>query len=141
MLDIAGSPLPLNGKPRLGTLTLWASQQLGSMLMSEPPPVAGVMLCTGQLSCFQSLLSTTSIWLWLVNDAYEESVVLKPVAVTWTPAGEPALCASSARCPLTNSCWPPDCASAADSGARQTSRALLYSVKPVILSAPLITGC
>ncbi len=39
------------------------------MLMSDPPPGAGVMLCTGQLSCFQSLLSTTSIWLWLVNEA------------------------------------------------------------------------
>src|SRR5580693_2011937 len=141
MLDIAGSPLPLNGKPRLGTWTLLASQQLGRMLISEPPPAAGVMLCTGQLSCFQSLLSTTSIWLWLVNEAYWASVVLNPVDVTSTPGGEPALCASCARCPLTNNCWPPFWASAADRGARQTFRALSYSVKPVTLSAPLMTGC
>src|ERR1700722_8618862 len=102
MPDMAGSPLPLYGKPRFGTFTLLASQQLGRRLTSEPPPDAGVMLCTGQLTCFQSLLSTTSIWLWFVNEAYEGSVVLNPALVTCTPGGEPAVCASSARWPLTN---------------------------------------
>src|ERR1700741_2201941 len=141
MPDIAGSPLPLYGNPRLGTLTLLASQQLGSTLMSEPPPDALVMLCTGQLSCFQSLLSTTSMWLWFVNDAYDESGVLNPVDVTCTPAGEPALCASCARCPSTNSCWPPSWAAAAETRARQMPLVLSSSVKPLIWSAPLMTGC
>ncbi len=69
------------------------------------------------------------------------SVVLNPVAVTCTPGGEPALCASWARCPSTNSCCPPAAAAAADTGARHMSSPLSYSVKPVTWSAPLITGC
>jgi hypothetical protein len=68
-VSIAGRPEPLNGKPRLGTSVLFALQQLGRILMSEPPAGAAAMLCTGQLMCFQSLSSTASICDWLVNAA------------------------------------------------------------------------
>ncbi len=66
---MAGSPAPLKGKPRLGTSTWLADQQLGRTLMSEPPAGSAVMLCTGQLMCFQSLSCTTSICDWSVNPA------------------------------------------------------------------------
>jgi hypothetical protein len=97
-----GSPAPLNGKPGLGTLLWLLFQQPGSTVRSEPPAALRVMAASGQRICFQALSLTTSTWLWLVQPAYEPSVVVNPVAVVEKPDGLTALRARWARWPSTN---------------------------------------
>jgi hypothetical protein len=65
----AGRPLPLNGKPALGTSVSLSAKQLGFTLRLDPPDAVAVMLESGQRNCFQSSSSTIWIWLWLVNEA------------------------------------------------------------------------
>ncbi len=122
---IVGRLLPLNGKP---TLVLFALKHVGLTFRLDPPLLVRVMLASGQRISFQSLSVTTSVCVTLVQDRYDESLVVNDVPDRLKPPGFMLLRARVAATPFTHSwrLWVPT-----GTLARQMLRPVLYCDQPV----------